>query len=106
MTAAAVDQPVALSTLATLEAGGRPSDDELAALRCLRDTLDDEYFDLQEQGDGHELAAFSRARAVSAIAAAFEEETSTACAEAVYEASNAVDDATSLFKRIRAELRL
>ena len=106
VTAAAVDQRVALSALAALEAGGRPSDDELVALRGLRDTLDDEYFDLQERGDSRELAVFSQARAVAAIDAAFAANSSSDCSEAVYEASNAVDDAAVLFTRVRAELRL
>ena len=68
--AAAVDQQVALSVLAMLESGGRLCDADLAALRGLRDDLDDEYLDLQEQGDGCELATFSQARAVFAIVAA------------------------------------
>lgn len=85
---------------------------EREALAALVDELDTAAFDAQDRldaGTGTDTDyadAFGKARAATALLAAFDTDPATAAADAVYEAYHAVDqDATAIREVINAHLR-
>lgn len=112
-----IDDQVALRALAKLRESRDLDQASVQRLGHLLSRLDDEYFDLQEAADADEseeentvgpseyLRVFAKARAVSALLAAFEQDPSDAAAEAVYEASVVTDDPQKLFRQIEMILQ-
>ena len=79
-------------------------------LEALVETLDNEYFDLQEAdhegraSTGDYLQKFAQARAVSAVLFAFKDDAYEASTQSVYEAAAALKDKNPLFSVVEATL--
>ncbi|TSD79706.1 hypothetical protein FFI16_025840 [Pseudomonas sp. KBS0710] len=104
-----VEAPIVVESLRQLRSGNKLTTDQVSELEALAAQLDEKYFDLQDSLDEGQdlnvegLQLFSQARAVSALSLAGGEESIMAAAEAIYEASSAVDDGTQIFKAILSD---
>lgn len=93
-----VDHPVIAAIEPALQGGAPVSSEERERIRALADQLDEIYFDLQEAAEAHGAEAsdweqaFRRARAVSSLYWALDDDPLTAASEAVYESAAAVGD--------------
>lgn len=87
------------SALQALRSGKYSDTPDSKASRKLAEELDTQAFDAQDRGDdaAYDLA-FSKARAVSALAAAFYPDARKAVAETLYEAYYAVDSDSILIQ--------
>ena len=81
---------------AMLKAGQEADAELLDALEALRDELDDEYFELDAANDEEAPAIFSQARAVGALVMAHK----SLFAEALYEATKAVEEPADLLREL------
>lgn len=94
---AQVHDRVVLSVLGELNSGRGASAPEIEKVKILTEQADDEYFDLHDASDSSEdsgyLAAFSRARALSALLFALEQESLHSSSESIFEAVSATDNA-------------
>jgi hypothetical protein len=110
MRRAGVEHPLVADSLARLRRGEELTSETRAAIRSLVDELDDEYFGLKEEaereklGDTAYMKAFSRARAVAALAEASGDDVFQAATESIYEAAFAVEDKEELFTLLRDAL--
>lgn len=101
-----VDMPLVVDALEQLRRGEKFTSGQISALEGLAAKLDDQYFDLQDRLDDEQgldvdaLQLFSQARAVSALSLAGGEDSLMSVAEAIYEASSAVDDGTGIFEAV------
>lgn len=97
LSAVPLDEPELAPALADI-AAGRWGGEGVHAATMLTDRLDDLAFDLQDEVDegtaehAEYLAAFCRARAVSAVAFALDADPRNAALEAAYEAEAATED--------------
>lgn len=104
--AVSVGIPIVVDSLEQLRRGGKLTVEQISELDSLAVKLDEQYFDLQDRLDdeqGLDVAAlqlFSQARAVSALSLAGGENSLMAAAEAIYEASSAVDDGAGIFEAV------
>lgn len=87
------DTKRAFKLLAAGEEGGPELTD---ALESLRDGLDDEYFELDAANDEEAASVFARARAVNALVHGLK----SLYADAIYEASLAVEDPRALIESL------
>ncbi|MFL1418199.1 hypothetical protein ACI77M_18625 [Pseudomonas fildesensis] len=105
-----VEVPIVVESLRQLRSGNKLTTDQISELDALAAQLDEKYFDLQDSLDEGQnlnvegLQLFSQARAVSALSLAGGEDSLMAAAEAIYEASSAVDDGTQIFKAVLSGL--
>lgn len=105
-----VEMPIVVESLRQLRSGNKLTTDQISELDALAAQLDEKYFDLQDSLDEGQnlnvegLQLFSQARAVSALSLAGGENSLMAAAEAIYEASSAVDDGTQIFKAVLSGL--
>ncbi|AQT91860.1 MULTISPECIES: hypothetical protein [Pseudomonas] len=105
-----VEVPIVVESLRQLRSGNKLTTDQISELDALAAQLDEKYFDLQDSLDEGQnlnvegLQLFSQARAVSALSLAGGENSLMAAAEAIYEASSAVDDGTQIFKAVLSGL--
>ncbi|WP_092457295.1 hypothetical protein [Pseudomonas sp. NFACC45] len=105
-----VDVPIVVESLRELCLGNKLTTEQVSGLDDLAAQLDERYFDLQdsmEEGqnlDVRVLQIFSQARAVSALSLAGGDDSLMAAAEAIYEASSAVDDGANIFKSVLSVL--
>lgn len=101
---AQVHDSVVLSVLSELNSGRGVSASQIEELKKLAEQADEQYFDLHDAGDSSEdnayLMAFSRARALSSLLFAVEEESLHSSSEAIYEAVSAVDDVNAITARV------
>ena len=101
-----VDVPIVIESLRQLCLGNKLTTEQVSRLDDLAAQLDEQYFDLQDSmGEGQSsdvkvLQLFSQARAVSALSLAGGEDSLMAAAEAIYEASSAVDDGSHIFRSV------
>lgn len=101
-----VDGPIVVESLKQLCLGSKLTAEQVSGLDNLAAQLDEQYFDLQDsQNEGQNLDAevlrlFSQARVVSALSLAGGEDSLMTAAEAIYEASSAVDDRVYIFKSV------
>lgn len=104
--AVSVDMPLVVDALEQLRRGEKFTSGQISALEGLVAKLDDQYFDLQDRSDDEQgldvdaLQLFSQARAVSALSLAGGENSLMSAAEAIYEASSAVDDGAGIFETV------
>ncbi|WP_347929563.1 hypothetical protein [Pseudomonas helvetica] len=104
--AVSVGMPIVVDSLEQLRCGGKLTVEQISELDSLAAKLDEQYFDLQDRLDdeqGLDVAAlqlFSQARAVSTLSLAGGEDSLMAAAEAIYEASSAIDDGTGIFEAV------
>jgi hypothetical protein len=93
-----LSHPAVAQALAHLSVPFHPQPQLRARVEALAENLDEDYFRLQELSEEQRateaqvLAAFSKARAATAVASALGEIASDAAAEAAYEAIAATDD--------------
>jgi hypothetical protein len=98
----AVDMPLVVDSLEQLRRGEKFTIGQISALENLAAKLDEQYFELQDGLDDEQnldvnaLQLFSQARAVSALSLAGGENSFMSAAEAIYEASSAVDDGSKI----------
>lgn len=97
-----------LSVLGELNSGRYVSAPEIERVKILTEQADEEYLDLHDASDSSEdngyLAAFSRARALSALLFALEEESLHSSSEAICEAISAVDNSHAIAARVVSSL--
>ncbi|MQA85253.1 MAG: hypothetical protein GEV03_11665 [Streptosporangiales bacterium] len=102
--------PEVEDALAALRSGLRTAPALRDRLKRLYEALDEEQWDLQEQVDAGQalesehLAAFSKARAATALYYATDDDPQAACAEALYEALATVDDQAELRSLVDGQL--
>lgn len=105
---AQVHDSVVLSVLGELNSGRCVSAPEIEKVKMLSEQADEEYFDLHDASDSSEdngyLVAFSRARALSALLFAVEEESLHSSSESIYEAVSAIDNAHAITARVVSAL--
>ncbi len=105
-----VDVPIVIESLEQLNRGCEFTAEVISELHGLAEKLDMRYFDLQDRSDEgrgldvEALQLFSQARAVSALALAGGELSLVSMAEAIYEASSAIDDGDSIFDTVLLSL--
>lgn len=105
-----VEVPIAAESLRQLLSGNRLTTDQVSGLNTLAAQLEEKYFALQDSlNEGQNLnleglQLFSQARAVSALFLAGGEDSLMTVAEAIYEASSAVDDGTHILKAVLSVL--
>ena len=108
--AVSVDFPIVNDALKQLHRGSKLTIEQISGLNSLAAKLDEQYFDLQDRLDNEKslyvdaLRLFSQARAVSALSFACGELSLMSAAEAIYEASTAVDDGTRIFEAVLSVL--
>lgn len=91
----------AIHILESLRLRGTVSEEQVSELNSMVSKLDQAYFQATEKGDNEgAMKFFSRARAVSAIAAATIEDTYEAATESIYEASTTSEEAADLIAMI------
>lgn len=107
---APVPDPAVQQGLARISAGEPSTAQEGSELASIVARLDDEYFALQQRQEDDPrlekamLAAFSRARAASAVQFAGAGDAFVAAAEGIYEASCALEDSAGMFDAVIREL--
>lgn len=105
---AKVHDSVVLSVLGELNSGRGVSASQIDDVKKLAEQADEQYFDLHEASDSSEdngyLAAFSRARALSALLFAVDEESLHSSSESIYEAIAAVDNAHAITAHVVSAL--
>lgn len=101
---AQVHDSAVLSVLGELISARGVEASEIEKVKTLSEQADRQYFDLHDASDSSEdigyLAAFSRARALSAMLFAVEEESLRSSSESIYEAISAVDKAHEITARV------
>lgn len=105
---AQVHDSVVLSVLGELNSGRAASAPEIEEVKTLSEQADEKYFGLHDACDSSEdngfLVAFSRARALSALLFAVEEESLHTSSESIYEAISAVDNSHAIAARVVSSL--
>jgi len=110
-----LSHPVVDRALEQLQRAPGPDADLQASVQEAAAQLDEEYFALKEQLEEREDAgktdpqvsiAFSKARAASAVAAAFGEDEMEAVASAAYEAACATDESDYLMDAVKRALAI
>ena len=105
---AQVHDSAVLSVLGELNSARGVAASAIEKVKTLLEQADKQYFDLHDASDSSEdigcLAAFSRARALSAMLFVVEEESLRSSSEAIYEAVSAVDDASAITLRVVSAL--
>lgn len=105
-----VEVPIVVESLRQLLSGNKLTIDQVSELNTLAAQLDEKYYALQDSLDEGQnlnlegLQLFSQARAVSALSLAGREGSLMTVAEAIYEASSAVDDGTNILKTVLSGL--
>lgn len=104
--ASPMDVPIVVESFGQLRSGNKFTAEQVYELNALAAQLDEKYFELQDGLDeGQNLSVenlqlFSQARAVSALSLAGGDDSLMTAAEAIYEASSAVDDGAYIFKAV------
>lgn len=105
---AKVHDSVVLSVLGELSLGRDVLASKIEEIKMLAEQADEQYFDLHDAGDSSGdnayLFAFSRARALSALLFAVENESLHSSSESIYEAVSAVDDPSAITFRVVSAL--
>ena len=110
-----LSHPVVDGALERLQRAPGPNADLQASVQGAAAQLDEEYFALKEPLEEREDAgktdprvsiAFSKARAASAVAAAFGEDEREAAASAAYEAACATDESDYLMDAVKRALAI
>lgn len=105
-----VDDGQFVHVLSALDRNGVLSPEDKRTLNELVEKLDDEYFALSDSTEsenavtGPALLAFRKARAVSAVLFAGNDDSFDAASEAIYEATATTDDQREFFKFIEGVL--
>ena len=97
-----ISHPVVMRALECLARSEPPTDELRVAVQDYADGLDTAYLELSDDQESGRVsqeqvfAAFSQARAASAVAYALSSSALVAASEATYEAASAVDDSTEI----------
>jgi hypothetical protein len=100
-----LESSVAMQALDVLGAGGQLADSINDQLKALLTQLDDEYFNLQDEGkEQASLERFGKARAVASVLYAAGADAAESASESIYEATATIDDPAAVLQVVRASL--